>query len=238
MDKNILIEVFKSELYNDVQLAISKNAFRLEISKYNHAFYSINVYKQAKKHYIDYRNIAFEITKYEYDELLLMCRNKIDETDRNAYIENSNFIMELYKNAITKKRNVLVEKMNKDILIEIFKSKACINDISVPKSYGALHQLEFWIKSGNFIDDLVDVHICEKNNQYYIKYETVLFDITKCEYDELLLLYAAKKKHIDKIKEEEDRQTYIKNTKSLMEMYQQIVTQKRNVLIEKTNIQK
>jgi len=38
---------------------------------------------------------------------------------------------------------------------------------------------------------------------------------------------------VDKIIEEEKRQTHIKNSNSLTEIYQQIICQKRKVLIEK-----
>nr|QBM02806.1 hypothetical protein [uncultured archaeon] len=118
--------------------------------------------------------------------------------------------------------------MDKDILIEIFKNKACSNVDSIPKDYCRGYGFDFWYNS-----DLVDIRIFQEENKYHIQYESISFKITKSEYVELFLLYDIKKKCVDKIIEEEKRQTHIKNSNSLTEIYQQIICQKRKVLIEK-----
>ena len=121
--------------------------------------------------------------------------------------------------------------MDKDILIEIFKNKSCSDISAVPKNFYNSYGLEFWNNDG----DLVDIRISEKENKYHIQYETISFETTKSEYDELFLLYDVKKKELDRIIEEKERQIHIKNKNSVTEMYQQIISQKRKVLIEKHN---
>ena len=119
--------------------------------------------------------------------------------------------------------------MDKDILIEIFKNKACSVD-AFPKDFCRGYGFDFW-----YNNDLVDIRIFQEKDKYYIQYETILFEITKSEYDELFLLYNTKQKELNRILEEEKRQAHIKNSNSVIEMYQQIISQKREVLIEKHN---
>ena len=123
--------------------------------------------------------------------------------------------------------------MNKEILIEIFKDKLIHCNYSDLSGFSYLCYINF-----HYNNDLVDIRIREEDNRFYIQYELVKFEIEKEEYDELFCLFDEKLNEFKKIEEEEKKIKYNKNTESILEMYQKIITQKREVLTEKQNKKK
>ena len=122
--------------------------------------------------------------------------------------------------------------MTKEILIEVFKNKACSDDVT-PNDYGK-GAFSFWInKEGSSSGELVDIRILETLFKFFIRYENVSFEITKNEFDELFLIYGKRKNENNKIKEEQEKIKYNKNVSELLEMYKKTVSNQRKVLIEK-----
>lgn len=123
--------------------------------------------------------------------------------------------------------------MEKEILIEIFKSKLC--EDGELKRYGNSYAIDF-----GYHGDLVDVRIFSvetrifpNEKKYFIRYETITSEIEQSEYNQLFELYIKKENEIKKIEEEKERQLNIKHMNSILEMYKTISSKKREVLIEK-----
>jgi|ERR1035437_3045473 hypothetical protein len=126
--------------------------------------------------------------------------------------------------------------MTKEILIEVFKNKACADGIPVSYQDGGF---KFDIKNDPndvfSFTNIVYITIEKKGLKHYIIYEKVSLEISKDEYDELLKIYEDTKLEYDRTKEEEDKRIYNKNVQELLDIYKTCVSSTRKVLVEKKN---
>jgi hypothetical protein len=121
--------------------------------------------------------------------------------------------------------------MDKNILIEVFKSKACTD--GEPQNWGN-GSFSFSIPNGNSIfSTTVDIRILGEKGKYYIRYENIKFEITEKEHEELRVVYQKKKTEKDEIEREKDRMLYEKNSNDILAIYRNSITQNRKVLLEK-----
>ena len=122
--------------------------------------------------------------------------------------------------------------MKKEILIEVFKNKACSEEVT-PNDYGS-GAFSFWLnKDGAIIGQLVDIRIFKTLFKFFIRYESVSFEISEAEFNELSLIYNKKKEEYDRIQTEKEKVRYNINLEDLLEIYKGVVVNERKVLIEK-----
>lgn len=118
MDKDIVIEVFKSK-------AADMDAEPCNYQEASFKFYVgdtsvyIELAKSNDKFFIQYESLRFEIEKKEFEELqaLFLVRKELkkkieDEKERKMKLLHERELMDMYKTIITKRREVLIEKIN------------------------------------------------------------------------------------------------------------------------------
>lgn len=122
--------------------------------------------------------------------------------------------------------------MNKDILIEVFKHKACNG--GKPEFYKE-GSFSFQHNDGGLLGKTVYIEIDKCKEKYYILFGTISEEITEEEFKELKSIFDSAKKEAQKIEEEKKKSEYIKECDIINNLYKDSVKQKRKILIEKND---